>query len=155
MVVDGLPEPLPALGVAPVAVDAGPEVADPAAGVAERVVHPGPVEHPGDPLPVVGGIVTDEDRPARAEVPVQPGGEVLRYLPVGGDPRADERDGRVSRVWCSLEQPPVEGVTAVVVHSPELGQDAVDRTSTARLAVNEYPGAYLGCHGPVSSFSGP
>src|SRR5215469_18649761 len=77
VVVGCLPEPLPGLRLAPVAVEAGPEVADAAAGVAERVVHPGPVEHAGYPLPVVGGIVAHEDRAAAAEVIKEPGREAL------------------------------------------------------------------------------
>lgn len=54
-VVDGivvmgrLPESLPALRVAPVSVEAGPEVADAAARVPERVIHPGAIEHAGKP----------------------------------------------------------------------------------------------------------
>src|SRR5258708_36048948 len=67
-VVDGIvvmgcpPEPLPALRVAPVPVEAGPEVTDAAARVPEWIVHSSAVEHASYPLPVVGGIVAHKDK---------------------------------------------------------------------------------------------
>src|SRR5215475_13815834 len=61
VVVGGPPEPLPALRFGPVAVQSGPEITDAPGGVAERIVHPGPVEQAGYPLPVVSRVVADED----------------------------------------------------------------------------------------------
>ena len=70
-------KPLPALCVAPVPVETGPEVADAAAGVPEWIVHSSPIEHAGYPLPVVGRVVAHKDRPAAAEVLPEPGRETL------------------------------------------------------------------------------
>ena len=132
-------EPLPALGVAPVPVEAGPEVADAATGVPEWVVQPGPVEHGGDPLPVEGGVVADEYRPPDAEVILEPGREPRGDLRVGRQAPAGNGYRWIGRVRCRFEQPPVEGVAGVVVDGPELGQHAVHRADAARLAVDEYP----------------
>src|SRR5215475_15227994 len=77
------PEPLPALGLAPVPVEAGPEVADAAARVPERIVHSSPVEHASYPLPVVGGVVADKDRRAVAEVVLEPGRKTLGNFLIG------------------------------------------------------------------------
>src|SRR6185437_2240951 len=134
-----LPQSFPALCVAPVPVQAGPEVADAAAGVPERVVHSGPVEHARYPLPVVGRVVAHEDRRAVAEVPLEPGRETLRNFLIGRYARADDADRRVFRVRRRVEQPAVERITRVVVNGPELSQHAVHGTDAACLAIDEYP----------------
>src|SRR6516225_5639811 len=87
-----LPELLPALCVAPVPVQAGPEVADPAAGVPEWVVHPSPVEHARYPLPVVGRVVAHEDRPPVSQVLPQPGRETLGNVLISRYALADDAD---------------------------------------------------------------
>src|SRR5947209_11212727 len=95
----GSPEPLPALGLAPVPVEASPEVADAAAGVAERVIHSGPVEQAGYPLPVVGRVVAHEDRPPVTEMPPEPGREAFSDVLIGRQALADDADRGVDRVW--------------------------------------------------------
>src|SRR5579863_9123795 len=90
VVVDGPPEPLPALRVAPVPVESGPEVADAAGGVPERVIQPGPVEHAGYPLPVVGRVVAHEYRARVTEVLAQPGREAPSDFRVGREALADD-----------------------------------------------------------------
>src|SRR5215467_14783576 len=102
-VVDGIvvmgrtSEPLPALGLAPVPVEAGPEIADAAARVPERIIHSSPIEHASYPLPVVGRIVAHKDRPTVAEVPLEPGSKALSNVYVGRDALADNTDRRVVR----------------------------------------------------------
>src|SRR5689334_24274820 len=134
VIMGGPPEPLPALGLAPVPVEAGPEVADPAAGVAERVVHPGPVEHARYPLPVVGRVVAHEHGPGAAEVLPEPGCEAPGDFLVGRQALADDADRGVLRVRRRLEQAPVEGVTRVVVNGSELGERPMHRADAARVA---------------------
>jgi len=127
IVVMGCPsEPLPALCLAPVAVEAGPEVADAAAGVPERIGHSSPVEHASYPLPVVGRVVAHKDRPAVADVPLEPGRAALGNFPIGRDALADDADSRVVRVRRRVEQAPVERVPRVVVNGA--------RTRSARRA---------------------
>src|SRR5689334_11114058 len=132
------PVPLPALCVAPVPVEAGPEVADAAAGVSGWVVHPGPVEHASYPLPVVGRVVAHEDRMAVAEVLSEPGRKTLSDFLVSRYALAGDADRRVVRVRRRVEQASVERVTRVVVNGPELSQHAVHRTDAACLAIDEY-----------------
>src|SRR5207248_984914 len=102
-----------------VPVEAGPEVADPAARVPERVVHSGPVEHSGYPLPVVGRVVAHEDGPGTAEVFPEPGREALGDFLISRYAFTDDADRRVGRVGRRLEQPSVERVTRVVVDGSE------------------------------------
>src|SRR5690242_17636767 len=146
----GPPEPLPALCLAPVPVEAGPEIADPAARVPERVVHSGPVEHAGYPLPVVGGVVAHEDGPGAAEVLPEPGREALGDFLISGQAFADDADRGVGRVRRRLEQPSVERVTRIVVDGPEFGEHAVHRAGAAGLAVDEYPWGFHGGDGGPS-----
>src|SRR5215471_13875116 len=133
-------EPLPALSVAPVPVESGPEVADPAAGVPEWIVDTSAIEHASDPLPVVGGIVADEDRPPAAQMILEPGRESLSDFGVGREPSADDWYRRVGGVRGRVEQASMKRVTAVVVNGPELGQHAVYRAGAACLTVDEYGG---------------
>src|SRR5215471_16067517 len=148
-VVDGImvmgcpSEPLPALCVAPVPVEACPEVADAAARVPEWIVHSSPIEHASYPLPVVGRVVAHKDRPAVAEVLLEPGRKTLGNLLVCRYAIADDADRRVVRVRRRLEQASMERVTRVVVNSPELSQHAVHWTGAACLTVDEYPWCLL------------
>jgi DNA-binding Lrp family transcriptional regulator len=148
-VVDGIvvmgcsPEPLPALRVAPVLVEAGPEVANAPAGVTEWIVHSRPIEHAGYPLPVVGGIVTDKDRPTVADVLFEPGRKALGNFLIHRYSLADDGDRRVIRVRRRVEQPSVERVTRVVVNGAELSQHATHRTRAPCLTVDEYPWGLL------------
>jgi len=144
IVVMGCPsEPLPALSIAPVPVEAGPEVADPAARVPEWIVDSSAIEHASDPLPIVGGIVADEDGPPAAQVILEPGRESRGDLGVGREPSADERFRRVGGVRGGVEQAPVKRLARVVVNGPELGQHAMDRAGATCLTVDEYPWCVL------------
>src|SRR5215469_16132331 len=150
IVVMGCPsEPLPALRLAPVPVEAGPEIADAAAGVSEWIIHSSAVEHASYPLPVVGRVVADKDRPPVAEVLPEPGSEAPGNLEVGRDPLADDADRRVVRIWGRVEQASVKGVTRVVVNGAELGQHAVHRAGAACLTVDEYPWCLLAHCTPI------
>src|SRR5580693_1201027 len=136
-------KPLPALCVAPVPVEPGPEVADAPARVPERIVHPRPIEHASYPLPVVGGVVAHKDRAAVAEALVQPGRKTLGNFLICRSALADDADRRVGRVRRRVEQASMERVTRVVVDGPELSQHAVHGTSAACLTVDEYPRCLL------------
>src|SRR6266498_12631 len=141
VVVRGLAEPLPRLGVGPVTLHSGPEVADPAPRVTERVDQPSAVEHPRDPHEVPRGVVGDEHGPVTQFTLVaqgaQPGCERARHLRVGGDPLAGQGRGGVLRVGCALVQTPVERVAAGEVDGAELGHDAVHRADPPRFTVDE------------------
>src|SRR5215467_7293294 len=148
-VVDGIvvmgrtSEPLPALGLAPVPVEAGPEIADAAARVPEWIVHSSPIEHASYPLPVVGRVVAHKDRPAVAEVLLEPGRKTFSNFLIGRYALADDADCRVVRVRRRVEQASVERVTRVVMNGPELSQHAMHRTGAACLTVDEYPWCLL------------
>src|SRR5258708_3364490 len=116
-------EPLPALRVAPVPVEAGPEIADAAAGVPEWIIHSSPIEQASDPLPVVGRVVAHKNSPPFAEGLLEPGRKAFSnfYFFVGRHPLADDAARRVVRVWGRVEQASVKRVTRVVVNGPELG----------------------------------
>src|SRR5689334_11523763 len=137
------PEPLPALGVAPVPVEAGPEVADAAARVPEWIVHPSSIEHASYPLPVVGRVVAHEDRTAVAEVLSEPGRKILSNFLVSRYALAGDADRRVVRVRRRVEQASVERVARVVVNGPKLSQHAMHRADAACLAIDEYPWCHL------------
>src|SRR5262249_35869927 len=100
-------------------------------------------EHASYPLPVVGRVVTHKDRPAVAEVLLEPGRKTLSNILIGRYALADDADRRVVRVRRRVEQAPVERVTCVVVNSPELSQHAMHRTGAACLTVEEYPWCLL------------
>src|ERR1700745_3833469 len=106
-------EPLPALCVAPVPVEAGPEVADAAARVPEWVLHSGPIEHASYPLPVVGRVVAHENMPRVTEVLSDPWREALGNFLISRYALADDADSGVGRVWRRVEQASVERVTRV------------------------------------------
>src|SRR5215831_17556825 len=93
IVVMGCPsEPFPALCVAPVPVEAGPEVTDAPGGVPEWIVESSAIEHSSDPLPVVSGIVADKDRPPAAQVISEPGSESPGDFGVRREAFADNGD---------------------------------------------------------------
>src|SRR5215472_11590687 len=148
-VVDGIvvmgcpPEPLPALRVAPVPVEAGPEVADTAARVPEWIVDSSPIEHAGDPLPVVGGVVAHEDGPSAAQVILEPGREPLGDFRVGCEAGANDGYRWILGVWGRVEEASVKRFTRVVVNGSELGKHAVYWAGATRLTVDEYPWCVL------------
>src|SRR4051794_28167795 len=63
--------------------------------------------------------------------------EAFRRIQEGDRARPDQRNSRVGGIGRALEEPAVERLAGLVVHRPELGEDAVDRRPTARLAVDE------------------
>src|SRR5258708_16603016 len=125
-------EALPALCVVPVPVEAGPEVADAAARVPEWIVHSSPIEHASYPLPVVGRVVAHKDRPAVAEVLLEPGRKTLSNFLIGRCALADDADRRVVRVRPPVEQASVERVTRVGWNSPEPIPPPLTRTPPPR-----------------------
>src|SRR5215475_12505067 len=68
------PVALPLLGIAPIAIQTGPEVANAPCRMAEGILEARRVEGGVDPLEVVGGVVTDKDRTALAQA-VEPAHE--------------------------------------------------------------------------------
>src|SRR5262249_38113920 len=148
-VVDGIvvmgcpPEPFPALCIAPVPVEASPEVTDAPGGVPEWVVDSSAIEHASDPLPVEGGIAADKDRPPAAQVIGQPRRESPGDFGVRREASADNRYRWVGGVRNGVKEAAVECVTRVVVNGTELGQHAIHRAGAACLTVDEYPRCVL------------